>query len=125
VHRQAVPDDDLAEGATNHTTRITSGGPARDNDDEPPEGARKLTGAQRRKQAKEEKKKRQGANKGRRWSKVHDELNLCWRLASGQLCEFGEAYVPVNCSAASLPVIHVDADIRTTFGDIFPRSQEI
>ncbi|EIN14460.1 zinc finger dihydrouridine synthase [Punctularia strigosozonata HHB-11173 SS5] len=89
VRREIVPDDDLAEGSTNHPTRGASD-TTQDQDTEAHGGApQKLTGAQRRKIAKEEKRKRQGANKGRRWNKVHDEVNLCWRLAAGQMCEFG------------------------------------
>ncbi|ETW77093.1 hypothetical protein HETIRDRAFT_156632 [Heterobasidion irregulare TC 32-1] len=44
---------------------------------------------QRRKLAKEEKKKQRGSNKGRRWQKVRDDQDVCWRVASGGSCEFG------------------------------------
>ncbi|KAI9068651.1 zinc finger dihydrouridine synthase [Trametes sanguinea] len=54
------------------------------------EGAKKLSGAQRKKLAKEERKKHRGANKGRRFQKVRDEVELCFRIASGKDCEFGD-----------------------------------
>ncbi|KAI0037038.1 FMN-linked oxidoreductase [Vararia minispora EC-137] len=40
--------------------------------------------------SKEEKKKQRGSNKGRRWAKMHEELDLCWRFADTGTCEFGE-----------------------------------
>ena len=49
----------------------------------------KLTGARRKKLVKEEKKKHRGQNKNRRWNKLHDEQDLCWKLAIGGRCEFG------------------------------------
>jgi tRNA-dihydrouridine synthase 3 len=42
---------------------------------------------------KEEKKAQRGANKGRKFGKVRDELNLCWKVAVGSMCEFGSEYV--------------------------------
>ena len=36
---------------------------------------------------------RRGANKGRRFQKDRDELELCFRVASGKQCEFGAEYV--------------------------------
>ncbi|KAF8881681.1 hypothetical protein CPB84DRAFT_1687038 [Gymnopilus junonius] len=38
---------------------------------------------------KEQKKARQGQNKGRKFGKVRDELDLCWRIANGSICEYG------------------------------------
>ncbi|KAF9553435.1 FMN-linked oxidoreductase [Agrocybe pediades] len=38
---------------------------------------------------KEQKKARQGQNKARRFGKVKDELDLCWKIANGTVCEFG------------------------------------
>ncbi|PCH37586.1 FMN-linked oxidoreductase [Wolfiporia cocos MD-104 SS10] len=81
-----VPDDDAAEGSTSHA-------PGRnDRDDAAPdsEGGKRLTGAQRRKMSKEERKNKRGANKGRRFQKVRDEVELCWRVAIGKDCEFGD-----------------------------------
>lgn len=95
--KRAVVDDDATEGATSH---VHARPPApSEADDLAAEGSadgvtggkKGLTAAQKRKLAKEEKKKK-GANKGRRWQKVHDDLNLCWRLAAGQQCPFGAEY---------------------------------
>ncbi|KAG6856330.1 hypothetical protein H0H87_005531 [Tephrocybe sp. NHM501043] len=76
-----APDDDAAEGATNHTK---TGDPrdARDNRDS-------RSGPARVKMTKEQKKAQRGANKGRRFGKVRDELDLCWRVANGTTCEYG------------------------------------
>lgn len=49
--------------------------------------------SQRRKWSKEEKKKRQGANKGRRFGKTRDTVELCWKIANGSMCDFGDGYV--------------------------------
>lgn len=48
-----------------------------------------MSGAQRKKQAREEKKKWRGQNKGRRFQKMRDEVDLCWKVATGETCEFG------------------------------------
>jgi tRNA-dihydrouridine synthase 3 len=58
------------------------------NDDGTPKKT-KLSGAERRKLTKEEKKAQRGANKGRRWAKVRDEVELCWRFAGSGKCDFG------------------------------------
>lgn len=52
-----------------------------------------MSGAQRKKLAREEKKKRRGQNKGRRFQKVRDDLELCWKVAAGETCEFGSECV--------------------------------
>ncbi|KAF8549296.1 zinc finger dihydrouridine synthase [Imleria badia] len=75
--RPAV-DDDAAEGSTSgHTAPID---PIADTDANPG-GRKKLT--------RQQKKAHRGANKGRRFGKVRDELELCWRVANGTLCEHG------------------------------------
>ncbi|TCD67355.1 tRNA-dihydrouridine synthase 3 [Steccherinum ochraceum] len=76
----AVPDDDAAEGGTSH---------ASGNRDNAVEREDSRSGPQRRKPTREEKKSRKGQNKGRRFQKVRDELELCWKIASGKDCEFG------------------------------------
>jgi tRNA-dihydrouridine synthase 3 len=53
----------------------------------------KLSGAARRKLTKEEKKAQRGSNKGRRWAKVRDEVDLCWRFAGSGKCDFGSECV--------------------------------
>jgi len=40
--------------------------------------------------SKEEKKATRGANKGRRFGKVRDEVDLCWKIANESICEYGE-----------------------------------
>ncbi|KAI9513479.1 zinc finger dihydrouridine synthase [Russula earlei] len=49
----------------------------------------RLSGAEKRKFTKEEKKAQRGSNKGRRWAKVRDEVELCWRFAGSGKCDFG------------------------------------
>ncbi|KAF8801086.1 zinc finger dihydrouridine synthase [Phlegmacium glaucopus] len=78
-----VADDDAAEGATSHSR----GQPHRDGRDV---DARDARGPSRGKLTKEQKKAQRGANKGRRFGKVRDELDLCWKVANGSVCEFGE-----------------------------------
>ena len=93
IHDSTIPDDDAAEGNTNQVTggRFSSDAKsAEDGNEDLGEGHKRLSGAQRKKIAREEKKKQRGQNKGRRFQKVRDELDLCWRVAAGQLCEFGD-----------------------------------
>ncbi|KAI9569197.1 hypothetical protein HD554DRAFT_2328226 [Boletus coccyginus] len=77
VSRPAA-DDDAAEGSTSHTGHPVD--PVADTDSNPG-GRKKLT--------RQQKKAHRGANKGRRFGKVRDELELCWRVANGTLCEHG------------------------------------
>jgi tRNA-dihydrouridine synthase 3 len=49
----------------------------------------KLSGAAKRKLTKDEKKAQRGSNKGRRWAKVRDEVDLCWKYAGSGQCDFG------------------------------------
>ncbi|KAK7683626.1 tRNA-dihydrouridine synthase 3 [Cerrena zonata] len=74
-----APDDDAAEGSTSHVT----------NDERGDSRDARSTGPQRRKFSKEERKNRTGANKGRRFQKIRDEVELCWKIAKGNSCEFG------------------------------------
>ncbi|KAG1859955.1 zinc finger dihydrouridine synthase [Suillus tomentosus] len=73
-------DDDAAEGSTAHTG--TSRVDAVDTDPRGTGGRKKWTKAQ--------KKEKRGANKGRKFGKVHDQLELCWRVANGKICEHGD-----------------------------------
>ena len=86
LHDISLPaaDDDAAEGSTSHGTR-----PSRHvaEANSSPAGGKKLT--------KEQKKAQRGANKGRRFGKVRDELELCWRIANGTFCEHASEYVPI------------------------------
>lgn len=74
-------DDDAAEGNTGHTRGYSRDGDNGDARSRGPSGGR---------MSKEQKRARQGANKGRKFGKVRDELDLCWRLANGATCEFGD-----------------------------------
>ncbi|KAG0699063.1 FMN-linked oxidoreductase [Suillus ampliporus] len=73
-------DDDAAEGSTAHTgaSRVN----VVDTDARGTGGRKKWTKAQ--------KKEKRGANKGRKFGKVHDQLELCWRVANGKVCEHGD-----------------------------------
>ncbi|KAG8215942.1 hypothetical protein J3R82DRAFT_7916 [Butyriboletus roseoflavus] len=70
-------DDDAAERSTSHT-----GHPVNPVADDPNPGSGKKLNKQQR-------KAHRGANKGRRFGKVRDELELCWRVANGTICEYG------------------------------------
>ncbi|KAG1743735.1 uncharacterized protein EDB91DRAFT_1236703 [Suillus paluster] len=64
-------------------------------DDDAAEGSTAHTGAPRarvagKKWTKAQKKEKRGANKGRKFGKVHDQLELCWRVANGKVCEHGD-----------------------------------
>lgn len=88
---QAQIDDASAEEGTNHATRkrMQEGDLKDDSALKKP----RLTGAERRKLTKDEKKAQRGSNKGRRWAKVRDEVDLCWRFAGSGKCDFGSEYV--------------------------------
>lgn len=93
----SIPDDDFAQRWTN---KLTSADKIGDEDlSSIVEGIDSVNdasysgSAQRRKLTKEEKKRRQGSNKGRRFGKMREELELCWRVAIGESCEFGEESV--------------------------------
>ena len=73
IHRTAQPsvyDDDAAEGS-----KRPPGGRANDGD---------VT------ETKKQKKSQRGQNKGRKFGKIRDEFELCWKVGNGTLCEFGE-----------------------------------
>ncbi|TFK31535.1 hypothetical protein BDQ12DRAFT_693979 [Crucibulum laeve] len=80
VKPQNILDDDTAEGKTS-----SGRGYARDGEN----GDSRSRNSQR-KLSKEEKKAQRGANKGRRFGKTRDDLDLCWKVANGSMCEFGE-----------------------------------
>ncbi|KAI0672475.1 zinc finger dihydrouridine synthase [Trametes maxima] len=86
VQPRDVPDDDAAEGSTRHVNGRPDAVPGEGNVDE---GGKRLSGAQRKKLQKEDRKKQRGANKGRRFQKVRDEVELCFKIAGGKDCEFG------------------------------------
>jgi tRNA-dihydrouridine synthase 3 len=82
VQSRPVPDDDAAEGATSYVKDNIR----EDTDNVPGAGT---SGPSRKKLSREQKKTQRGANKGRRFGKIRDELELCWRIACGKPCEFG------------------------------------
>ncbi|KAJ3851105.1 zinc finger dihydrouridine synthase [Lentinula lateritia] len=79
VDSLTVPDDDAAEGGQSSRSRN-----GRDTTEANDGGGRN-----NRKRSKEEKKARQGQNKNRRFAKVRDEQDICFKVAAGTLCEFG------------------------------------
>ena len=96
-----VPDDDAAEGSTSHVNGRPDAAPASGAE----EPGKRLSGAQRKKLAKEERKQKRGANKGRRFQKVRDEVELCHKVASGKQCDFGAEcvlYYFGSCTAGIL-----------------------
>ena len=84
-------DDASAEEGTNHAAQKRKQ-ETDINDDGTPKKP-KLNGSERRKLTKEEKKAQRGSNKGRRWAKVRDEVDLCWRFAGSGKCDFGSQCV--------------------------------
>lgn len=89
-----LPDDDSAEIATNHASGAARSSGSTADQDQDGDGERSgMPPGHRKKWSKEEKKKRSGANKGRRFGKVRDEVELCWKVAVGNTCEFGEECV--------------------------------
>ncbi|KAG1773621.1 hypothetical protein EV702DRAFT_1181067 [Suillus placidus] len=103
-------DDDAAEGSTAHTG--TSRADMVDTDARGTGGRKKWTKAQ--------KKEKRGANKGRKFGKVHDQLELCWRVANGKICEHGDecrfthdidAYLAAKPSDIRFPSITTISDV--------------
>jgi tRNA-dihydrouridine synthase 3 len=117
---QPQVDDASAEEGTNHAAQKR-----RQVDDIKDDGTTKkpkLSGSERRKLAKEEKKAQRGSNKGKRWAKVRDEVDLCWRFAGSGKCDFGPECVSfAETSCRLVPFITLltrqsqDAASRMTF----------
>ena len=84
-------DDASAEEGTNHAAQKRK--QETDVKDDVAPKKTKLSGSERRKLTKEEKKAQRGSNKGRRWAKVRDEVDLCWRFAGSGECDFGSQCV--------------------------------
>ena len=96
-------DDASAEEGTNHAAQKRRQEDGTKDDGTPKK--QKLSGSARRKLAKEEKKAQRGSNKGRRWAKVRDEVDLCWRLASSGKCDFGSECVFLRPSSRLVTII--------------------
>ncbi|KAJ4469542.1 zinc finger dihydrouridine synthase [Lentinula aciculospora] len=77
-----VPDDDAAEGGG-------GGQISRHGRDAADTDVNNGGGRSKKERSKEEKKARQGQNKNRRFGKVRDEQDICFKIAAGILCEFG------------------------------------
>lgn len=84
-----IPDDDAAEGNTAFSSNRDTPRDSRDSRD----GGGRQKSKKYVQRSKEEKKAHQGANTGRRFAKVKDETDLCWTIAVGDPCEFGDQYV--------------------------------
>ncbi|PPQ71388.1 hypothetical protein CVT24_012219 [Panaeolus cyanescens] len=83
-------DDDAAEGTTSSSSKRDSARESNANTMD----SRDLRGPSRgngQKLTKEQKKAQRGQNKGRKFGKVRDELDLCWKVANGSVCEFGDS----------------------------------
>ena len=67
-------------------------------------------------ETKKHKKAQRGQNKGRRFGKVRDELELCWRVGNGVLCEFGEEYASLLLFSFFISThVSLDVDLLMTF----------
>lgn len=64
----------------------------RDEDGAPAAKRQRLSGAEKKKLAREKQKANKGANKNRRFNKVRDEHDMCWRVATGDQCPNGKEY---------------------------------
>ncbi|EIW80054.1 FMN-linked oxidoreductase [Coniophora puteana RWD-64-598 SS2] len=121
----SIPDDDAAEGSTSHVGQHHFGDAEVAQEDG--SGPRR-----NKKHSRDQKKAQRGANKGRRFGKVRDDLELCWRVANGTVCELGtscrfthdvSAYLlakprdirmpPLSNITASPPFIDARADDNT------------
>ena len=89
-HPPTAIDDDLAEGG--HDSRGEDEPRNALDGDEPPTKKPRLSGAQKKKLARASGVKQTGANKGRRFAKVRDEIDVCWKFASGETCPNGPRY---------------------------------
>ena len=99
---QPQVDDASTEEGTNRSAQKRK---QEGNDDGSPKKP-KLNGAERQKLSKEEKRAQRGSNKGRRWAKVRDEVDLCWRFAGSGKCDFGSECVFCVFPAFSARTIH-------------------
>jgi len=85
IERPPPPDDDAAESALPGDVPCPE---SNNPDGEPPQKKIRISGAQRKKQAREasQAKKERGANKGRRFAKVRENVEICWKVACGEPC---------------------------------------
>ncbi|KAF8916842.1 hypothetical protein CPB85DRAFT_1374476 [Mucidula mucida] len=120
----SIPDDDAAEGGMSRTAGVSRlGEDVRSN------------GGGRKKMSKEEKKAQRGQNKGRRFGKIRDDLDLCWKIASGSVCEFGpdqcrfnhdiKSYLEAKPSDLRIPRVSEIQDDPPFLPDSAPPSDEL
>jgi len=76
-----VADDDAAEGSTGNRGQHRDARDSRDS---------RGSGGRGGKMTKEQKKAQRGQNKARKFGKVRDDFDLCWKIANGSICEFGD-----------------------------------
>jgi tRNA-dihydrouridine synthase 3 len=100
THRE-TPDDDAAEGTTNHlpTKRSADGAPGagaptggeeEEGHEEPAQKKQRLPPSERKRLAKEKRKEQKGANKARKFARVQDEVALCHGSSRGEACADGD-----------------------------------
>ncbi|KAF8142906.1 zinc finger dihydrouridine synthase [Mycena galopus ATCC 62051] len=77
----SLPDDDAAEGSSSH---VRGHAPSEGQQDA------RSSGPARGKLTKAQKKAQTGMNKGRRFGKMRDEVDLCYQVAAGGMCDFGD-----------------------------------
>lgn len=84
----AFVDDDAVEAQSNPlgSTEI-------DDPNQPPPKKARISGAQKKKIAREEGRKQKGANKGRKFTKIREEVDVCWKFANGEQCPHGSKFV--------------------------------
>ncbi|KAF9045905.1 zinc finger dihydrouridine synthase [Hymenopellis radicata] len=124
IAQSTIPDDDAAEGGTSRTAGVSRPG-----DDV------RSNGGGRKKMSKEEKKAQRGQNKGRRFGKIRDDLDLCWRIASGSVCEFGtdqcrfnhdiKSYLEAKPSDLRIPRVSEIQDHPPFLPEVAPPSDEL
>jgi len=103
VPQREIPDDDAAEGATSHlpqkrgpdesapTNEITPVGDQGETmGEEPAPKKQRLPLSEKKRIAKEKRKEQKGANKARKFARVHDEVALCHGASRGEDCVDGD-----------------------------------
>ncbi|CAA7264440.1 unnamed protein product [Cyclocybe aegerita] len=106
-----TPDDDAAEGGSGSSRQLYRES-RNDRDGQ--------AGGKRGKITKEQKKTQRGQNKGRRFGKTRDELDLCWKIANGAVCEYGDqcrfihdipGYISAKAADIHIPFTNQISDI--------------
>lgn len=82
--RESASAIEIAHAGTIRRREEDAGSPQ---EGEPPTKKPKPSGAQRKRLAKEAKQKQRGQNKARRFLRVSDEVDVCWKVACSLPCE--------------------------------------